>query len=209
MSDWKLKAGKTFTDDEFMQFFAVARRSEPRIHLMMLLTYHAALKVSELIHLKVSDVVSEERKLLVVPSKKSRIWRSKGADGKVVIEDVDLPPSVPASIPQIVIDVAIDYILATKLAKGFLFPGHTKTCPVIGRKCKGGHISKRDVQYLFNQICDKAGIQYHGRGIQSLRHVRLTKIARRTKDVHLVQEIGRHASVGMSRHYVNFAQNTK
>jgi len=206
MSDgWKLNPRKMLSDEELALFFVAVRKCGARVHLMMLLTFHGALKVSELIHLRVNDVHSEDKKLSVIPSKKSRIWRSKRNDGQLIVEDVELPPAVAIPIPQIVIDIAFDYVLAEKLApKGYLFPGRTKTCPVIGRKCKGGHISKRDVQYIFSQIVTDISVQRKGLGIQSLRHARLTKVAKRTKDAHLVREIGRHASVGMSRHYVEF-----
>ncbi len=73
-------------------------------------------------------------------------------------------------------------------------------------KCPGGHITKRYLQEVFRDVLEEAGIYVPGRGIHSLKHSRLTEVAMKTKDPYLVKELGRHASISMSDHYVRYVK---
>ena len=59
---------------------------------------------------------------------------------------------------------------------------------------------------MFDRICKKAGLKLPGRGPHSLKHGRLTEVAKKTRDPYMVKELGRHESITMSDHYVRYLE---
>jgi integrase len=127
---------------------------------MMLLAYEGALRVSELIHIRVKDIDFRDGVIALMPSRR----RSK-----------ERPP---LKVGRNVLDAVKAYISEMNLpTEAFLFPGRTKkSCALVSFKCAGGHISKREVQFIFDRFARAAGIKRRGRGIQYLKNARLAAI---------------------------------
>jgi integrase len=203
---WKLKEAKNLREEECILLFDAARKDSPRAHLMIALSYNACLRVSELVHIRVSDFMWEASKLSIIPLKKAGKRKVRARDGKIYTVERDLPNPVEYPMPQVIMDMAFDYIQDHQL-KGdeYLFPGRANSCKIVKYNCPGGHITKRQVQYIFDRVAGAAGIKIKGRGIHSLKHARLTEVASKTKDPYLVKELGRHSSVTMSDIYVQYS----
>lgn len=184
---WEMPRDKHLEPQELGKLFAAAREAGLLVELMMTLSYHGALRVSELVHLKIPNFRFKDDMVLIMPVKK--------APQPQLIE-VELPHHVMQSVRR--------YITAGKLSQ-WLFPGNTTKC-WLKRKCSGGHISKREVQKTFDELTQKIGIKRLSLGMHSLRHTRLIEVAQKTKDPRLVKEIGRHASVTMGDSYLRFVE---
>jgi integrase len=205
VNSWSLKDAKNLQEKELAKLFEAAKKMGPQIYLMIVLAYNAALRVSELIHAKVSDFHWETGRFSLIPLKKAGIRHKRDITGKVVTIDKPLPQPVDYPLPKSVMDLAWDYIQQQGLKKDmWVFPGNTTACKVVKLECPGGHVSKRQVQKLFTEMCKSVGIKLPGRGMHSLKHARLTEVAQKSKDPWLVREIGRHESVTMSNHYVTY-----
>lgn len=168
------------------KLLTAARRESPRTHLMILLAYEGALRVSELIHIRVKDVDFKTEAIGLVPLRRRSKARSQWKVDREILDPIEA------------------YIATLGLAlDAFLFPGRTKkSCTIVSFKCAGGHISKREVQLIFDRIAHAAGIKKRGRGIQYLKHARLMAVAEETNDPDMVQKLGRYGSPVMSARYI-------
>jgi len=205
---WSLKDAKNLREDELDGLFKAAKKAGPQAYLMIILSYNGALRVSELVHIRVSDFHWPTNKISMIPLKKAGKRRKRGADGKMVQIDRDLPRPIEYPLASNVMDLAREYIKKERLhPEAWLFPGKTTKagCKVVKLNCPGGHICKRKVQNTFDAIAMEAKIKVPGRGIHSLKHARLTEVAKKTKDPYFVKEVGRHSSITMSDHYVKYA----
>jgi integrase len=207
-SDWALTDAKNMRADEFSKLLASAKKFGKKAHLMVVLAYNGALRVSELVHIKVTDFNWESGKLNMIPLKKAGLRRVKQADGTFKKVDKPLPKPIDYPLPSNVMEMARAYIKDEKIKSGFLFPGDVGAggCIVVKLECQGGHMSKRGVQKIFDAVCVDAGIKVPGRGIHSLKHSRATEVAQKTKDPYLVKEICRHSTVAMSDNYVKYVE---
>ena len=205
-SSWQLKDAKNMRPDEFDRLLVAAKKYDRRIHLMVVVAYNGALRVSELVHLKVKHWSFGDSKVAIIPLKKAGKRRLRQEDGKIKVVDRQLPSPIDYPMPKNVTSAVEKYVKDNELPPdSFLFPGRSKSCMVVNLECPGGHISKRMVQWIFDRLSSEAGIKVKGRGIHSLKHARLTEIARRTKDSQFIKDVGRHASTSMSDAYVDFA----
>jgi integrase len=205
--DWTLKDAKNLRKDELDSLFLEARKAGELEHLAIVLAYNGALRVSELVHIKVSDFNWASGKLTMIPLKKAGKKRKKLPDGTITIIEKPLPHPVEYPLPSVVMEAARGYIKKEKLKGtdwlfgGFVSPGG---CHIVKLICPGGHISKRKMQMIFDQVARAAKVKTEGRGIHSLKHGRLTEVAEKTKDPYLVKEMGRHSSIMMSNSYVKY-----
>lgn len=206
-SNWALTDAKNMQEVELTRLFEVAKKLGPKTHLMVVLAYNGAMRVSELVHVKVSDFNFSTGKISIIPLKKAGKRRVKGRDGKVRTIEKPLPRPIDCPLPPNIMDMVKRYIQQTHLSgTSWLFPGRgsREACHVVKLECPGGHITKRAVQKIFDKACHGAQIKMPGRGIHSLKHARATEVAEKTKDPYLVKEICRHGSVTMSDHYVKY-----
>lgn len=185
---WTLSEEKNLEDVELAKLFEAAKADCPRTRLMIILVYHAALRVSELVHLKVLCFRFDENIVSVTPVK--RIHRPKPVD---------------VILPHPVIELVRRYVMLESPGR-WLFPGNVKKC-WLKNHCAGGHISKREVQKTFDHLCRETGLKLPGRGIHSLKHTRLVDVAEKTKDPQRVKEAGRHASVTIADGYFRFVED--
>lgn len=208
-TEWVLTDAKNLREDETAKLFAEAKKHSRRGHLMVVLAYNGAMRVSELVHVRVSDFRFEAGKLMIIPLKKAGKKRIKGNDGKMRTIEKPLPKAVEYPMPEVVMEMCRKYIKDEHLSPdSFLFPGRAGdgTCNIVKMECAGGHITKRGVQKIFDRICTDAKIKVVGRGMHSLKHGRLTEIAKKEKDPFLVRDLGRHSSVALSNSYVKYVE---
>jgi integrase len=201
--NWKLSNHKNLNEGEITKLFKVAFKDGVRTYIMFVLAYNGALSVSELIHVRIEDFDFKNWRLSILPVKKAGRRRIK-LNGKIRMVDRKLPEPIDYPMPMTVMVMIQEYIVAGELPKeGYLFPGRTKkSCKVVKLKCKGGHISKREVQGIFAKIAEMAKITKKGRGIHSLKHARLSEVGEKTRDPYIVKQIGRHESISMGFAYI-------
>jgi len=204
---WALTDAKNPQEEELTKLFKAAKKAGSRAHLLIILAYNGALRVSELVHIRVSDFNWSTARMRMIPFKKAGRRRIKQNDGTFKMVDKPLPDAIEYPLPASTVALVRVYVEAQKLKSGsWLFPGSVtpKGCHVVKLKCPGGHLSKRKAQMLWDVVCKEAGVKVPGRGIHSLKHARGTEVARKTKDPFLVKEMLRHGSVAMSDHYVKY-----
>ena len=203
---WALKDNKNLREDEISTILGEAKNQGPKTHLMMALAYNGAMRISELVHLRVNSFNFASNRMAIQPVKKAgkRTIRDR-ITGKAREIIRPLPPEVDYPMPANVMQMARTYLQKTGLeGSSFLFPGRVAKCWVVMLPCKGGHMHRRMVQKIFDKICRKVGLKLPGRGPHSLKHGRLTEVAKKTRDPYKVKELGRHESITMSDHYVKY-----
>jgi integrase len=203
---WALKDNKNLREDELDAILEEARKEGPKTHLMMALAYNGAMRISELVHIRANSFNFASNRLSIQPVKKAGKRRVKDRHTGKMREIVrPLPPEVDYPMPVNVMQMARKYLQKNGLeGASFLFPGRVGKCWVVMLPCKGGHMSRRQVQKVFDRICRKVGLKLPGRGPHSLKHGRLTEVAKKTRDPYKVKELGRHESITMSDHYVKY-----
>ena len=205
--NWSLKDAKNLDEADLAKIFKEAKRLGDLAYMVIVLAYNGALRVSELVHIRVSHFNWGTGKLTMIPLKKAGQKRKKMPDGTVVTVEKELPPAIEYPLPGSVMAAAKEYIRKEGLGKdAWLFPGFTRPggCHIVKLDCPGGHLSKRKMQLVFDEIAVAAKVKMPGRGIHSLKHGRLTEVAQKTKDPYFVKEVGRHSSVALSDHYVKY-----
>jgi len=207
-TNWVLTDAKNMRDGELAKLYAAAKKYGKKAHLMVVLCYNGALRVGELVHIKVSDFNWETGKLTMIPLKKAGIKRIRQIDGTIKTIDKPLPKAVEYPLHSVVMQMARKYIKDEKVKDGFLFPGTCGrgSCFIVKLNCAGGHMAKRSVQKIFDAVAKDAGVKVPGRGIHSLKHSRAREIAEKTKDPYMVKEACRHGTVGMSDRYVKYVE---
>lgn len=206
-STWSLKDAKNLQEADISRLFIEAKKLGALPYIAIVLAYNGALRVSELIHIKVQDFNWSTGKLTMIPLKKAGKKKKKLPDGTMTTVERGLPTPIEYPLPMSVMTAARDYIKGEKLDKEvWLFPGFVGPggCHIVKLECPGGHLSKRKMQMIFDEVAIAAKIKVPGRGIHSLKHGRLTEIAQKTKDPYFVKEAGRHSSVALSDHYVKY-----
>jgi len=134
--------------------------------LILILTYSAGLRVSEVVKLKISDIDSD-RMLIYVRS-------AKGYKDRYTL------------LSETVLNKLRLYLKAFQVHKydaQWLFPGQNKD----------KHLSKRSAQKVFKRACRKAGINKEV-GIHSLRHSFATHLLEQGVDLRYIQNLLGHKS---------------
>ena len=205
--EWAVTDAKNMREDELDKLFSTAKKLGARPHLMMILGYNGAFRVSELIHLRTTDFNWHTGKVRLIPLKKAGKRRKKNPDGTTTMIDKPLPKPVEYPLPKVAMATTREYIKNQKLGvDNWLFPGNTgkNGCHIVKLECPGGHISKRKVQMIFDEIAVLARVKVPGRGIHSLKHGRLTEVAEKSRDPYFVKQVGRHSSIVLSDKYVQY-----
>lgn len=200
---YKITDAKNPTPKEIDLLMFTAREFGAKARLMLVLGYNGAMRVSEVVHIKVPDFHWQSSKLSMIPHKKAGKKRVKRPDGTFFYVEKPLPKPQEVLLPEEVMKLARQYIESEGVTS-WLFPGDTTRagCHVVKRNCPGGHISTRKVQMIFDEIASAAGIKVPTRGIHCLKHGRLTEVAHETRDPWMVKETGRHSSIEMADSYV-------
>ncbi|GJQ21985.1 MAG: integrase [Bacteroidia bacterium] len=132
--------------------------------LMLILTYAAGLRVSELVQLRVEDL-DPERGLIHI----------RGAKGKKDRYTI---------LPKMILPLLHEYVLEYRVSStGWLFSGWTPS----------RHLSARSIQAVFEEAVKKAGIGKHAT-MHTLRHSFATHLLESGTDLRYIQELLGHQS---------------
>jgi integrase/recombinase XerD len=134
--------------------------------------YDIALRVSELVEIKINDIDFEEGYVKVTRRKKRK---SSVAD------------KIPISKPTL--EVIEEYLELRSDKNVFLFPGRSKT----------GHITESTAEYRLNKIFKRAKIKYTGQHL--LRHSRATNIRLAGVPIDTLKEFLGHKSINTTLRY--------
>lgn len=134
--------------------------------LILILTYSAGLRVSEVVKLKISDIDSD-RMLIYIRSAKGYKDRYTLLSKSALIK----------------LRLYLKAFQVHKYDAQWLFPGQNKE----------NHLSKRSAQKVFKRACKKAGINKEV-GIHSLRHSFATHLLEQGVDLRYIQNLLGHKS---------------
>lgn len=148
---------------------------------ILIVTYSAGLRVSEVVNLKLNDI-DRERMLIHIRS-------GKGYKDRYTI------------LSQKALDKIELYIKAYKIKdneKCWLFPGQNKT----------KHLTTRSVQRIFKKGCKKGGIKKKV-SVHSLRHSFATHLLEQGVDLRYIQELLGHSSSKTTEIYTRVSNRMK
>lgn len=174
-------------ENQVDRLLRVARLCSQKAHIWLAVTYNAALRLCEALHLKAGDLDTTTFQLNITPAKKKSpegVWYQLNED--------------------------IGFLLRKWIALNeldfhdWMFPGNAKPCKLKTMACTGGHMSRTAVRSLFDEVARTADLKVFGRGLHCLRHSRLTELAMKTKDPEFVRLAGRHETLSMSDIYVKY-----
>lgn len=148
--------------------------------LILILTYSAGLRVSEVVRLKISDFDSE--RMLIY------IRNSKGNKDRYTLLS-------QSALNKLKLYLKAYYV--QKYEKQWLFPGQKKN----------KHLSKRSAQKVFKRACKKAGIKKEV-GIHSLRHSFATHLLEQGVDLRYIQKLLGHKSSTTTEIYTHVSKNS-
>lgn len=181
---------------------SAAKSSSFRDHALLGICYNAAMRVCELVHLKVSDFDFSNGLVSIIPAKRTHL-ETITKNGKTLVSERALAEPIQYPLALEVIRLIQKWVKREGLSKNdWIFPGTSASCQMIGVDCPGGHISKREAQRIYHKIAALCGLDRPFRGIHSLKHTRLIEFAKKTKDPWFVRDAGRLASVVTSDVYV-------
>jgi len=196
---WKLKPAQKITRE---QYDTILKAANPRDQMILFVAMNLTLRISEVLHLRVSDFD---------PSTGVNIVRRK----KKTLEAETL------AVAEGVVNTVRQYADEKKLTPDdWLFPGSCSPCfrtlTFVEKKdgrvvkkwkerqgvCDGGHLTVRRAQIVWDAILKRLGLKVPRRGIHTLRHLSATEFYRATRDVFATQERCGHNSVDTTRTYV-------
>jgi site-specific recombinase XerD len=148
--------------------------------LILIITYSAGLRVSEVVKLKISDIDSE--RMLIY------IRNSKGDKDRYTL----LSQSALTKLK-----LYLKAFQVQKYDKQWLFPGQNKE----------RHLSKRSAQKVFKKACHKAGINKEV-GIHSLRHSFATHLLEQGVDLRYIQNLLGHKSSTTTEIYTHVSNKS-
>lgn len=203
---WNSNPAKVLTDDELKLILETAKTFPDNVYTAIILAYNAAMRITEVLHCKVSDFDFRSSTMAMYPLKKSR--KKKVVDevsGEIKILPAKRPERAMVHMPDTAMEVVRKYVASHELpGDSYLFPGKAR-CTVDW--CEQGHAHRQVYHEAFRAILNKLGIYMPERGIHTLKHARLTHVAMATKDPFKVQRFSRHSSIEMAAHYVNYVQD--
>ena len=187
-SSYGLPVEKIITPEDVRSILAIAKKHSERDHLFFCVAANTGLRLSEVGHLMVDDVLSNNR--LLVTRRKKKELRPEIID-------------VAAPIHAMLVERAKQYEC------GYLFPGRCAPCFIRHRSkppeqfCIGGHTSLRDIQRRWSLTIAEAGLLMRGRGIHSLRHTAITSVYNTTRDILKAQIFAGHSSPTITMSYAH------
>lgn len=184
--EWNLQAELVPSRDEMAKILSMIRGEDERYYVLFAFLANTGLRISEGIHVKVSDLVNGK---VIVVRRKKRVLKKSTME---VSDDV--------------------WKLISKWAegkKGYLFPGNSAPCIVcrsngkVEQICKGGHLHLRTAQTRWKLTLAKCGLHMKGRGIHQCRHYFGTQMYAETKDLRATQKALEHSSSQMTEKYAH------
>lgn len=195
-SRWRLKPQHRITEEQYEAILTAATK-KPRDWMLLFIPGNTALRISEVLHLRVRDF-DRATGIRIVRRKKHEL-----------VEDVlQVAPDLFDYVERWVAEAVLG-------PDDWLFPGRCGPCSrfvtdvtrdpatrqVIARKrrveqvCReGGHLTTRRALAVWDRYLKRLGLKVRGRGIHTLRHYDLTRFQRANKDLRATQLRAGHSS---------------
>lgn len=201
-ANWSLRDSRLHGEGEVRKLMSAAKASSLRDYALLGICYNAAMRVCELVHLKVGDFDFKHGFVNIIPAKRTHL-ETITRNGRTVVSERALADPIQYPLALEVARLISRWVRREKLSKNdWVFPGTSSSCQMTGIDCPGGHLSKREAQRIYHKIASTCGLDRAFRGIHSLKHTRLIEFAKKTKDPWFVRDAGRLASVVTSDVYV-------
>lgn len=185
-SGWNLKREKILSRDEVKRVLDLARKGDERDYLIFAIAANVALRVSEILHIRTSDVRADS----------IRVTRLK----KKTRDAEDVP--ISEGLGKLLLES--DLYRLNKKRDGWLFKGYASPCRKKGvTLCDGGHVCKREIQRRWKLYLSTAKLDANGRGIHTLRHYAITEFYDRHRDLRATQEFVQHSSSAITETYAH------
>lgn len=165
-------------------------RGIPRDYVVFATCCNSGLRISEVIHLKTTDLINGKLK---VTRRKKRVLQPSTID-------------ISTSLWALLTDWA-------QMFDGYLFPGNAAPCIITRTKkgepqppeqaCGGGHAHIRTLQRRWELTVARTGLSMRGRGIHQTRHYFATEMYSATRDIRATQVALAHSSVSMTERYAH------
>lgn len=201
---WNLSPVHRIVDKQFEAILGTAT-GRARDWMLLFLSGNLALRVSELLHLRVSDFDAASG-LIRVTRRKKKVLTATALE---VADDI--------------LSVLRQYIVEAKLKPSdWLFPGWCGPChrnvtfkekDGDGRVlkkwrerqklCSGGHLTTRRAMTIWDVALERIGLKVPGRGIHTLRHYGVTRFYSKTKDLRATQKFVEHSSPLVTQVYAD------
>lgn len=169
-------------DDEWDRILHAARQEPVRNQLMLLLAYDGALRRSEVVALEMRDIALPLQQVTIRPE------IAKNGSGRVVMfGDVSLELLRRYLQERTEVDIH----------GGRLFRSTSN------RNCRSG-ITSATWDKIVERIADRVGLR-HRFTTHTLRHLRLTDLARAGEDLHIIAQYAGHRSIETTRIYITLS----
>lgn len=191
-----MKQAKVLTDKEFKRALTVAgsMRHGPRNRLILMLSHYAGLRVGEIAHLKLEDVVTAEGKALDKVDLKPLY--TKGNRHRSVY----LNPKLSRTLEDYVAGLSIrsNRLCSTQLS--------SPDRPLIASQ-KRRHFSANSLCQLMKEMYELAGI--HGATSHSGRRGFITKLAHAGVSPKVIMELAGHSQLTTTQRYIDVSDDMK
>lgn len=201
---WNLSPAHRIVDKQFEAILGSAT-GRARDWMLLFLSGNLALRISELLHLRVGDVDPASGIIRVTRRKKKTL----------------IPTAL--EVADDVLTVIQQYIAEMGLKPSdWLFPGGCGPCHrkvalsekgadgKIVRKwkerqklCSGGHLTTRRAGAIWDSALARLGLKVPRRGIHTLRHYGVTKFYSKTRDLRATQKFVEHSSPLVTQVYAD------
>ena len=180
---WKLKIKvpdplpRAMDPDDVSRLLTV--KAGVRDRAMILLLLRTGMRIGELLHTRVHDVVFSEKKILIWESKKNLV-------GRVVYFTDD----AEAALKQ--------WLKKRQDRSGFLFYGRN-----------GGALTYAAARIVFMKYMAKAGLSHKGYTVHCLRHTYATELINARMPIEYLQPLMGHTSLEVTRRYARLRDKTR
>lgn len=169
------KLPELLSRQEITRLFAVTKKSKPRAVLM--LAYGAGLRVSEICHLRIQDIDSEQMTI--------RVEQGKGAKDRYTLLS-----------PRLLKELRLYWKHDRPRKSTFLFPSRQGN----------GSLHPTSAQKMYYAAKAKAGITKKG-GIHMLRHAFATHLLEAGTDLYTIQQLLGHRHISTTMVYFHLARS--
>ena len=179
------KLPRILEDNEMDMIFKSIDRYKPlgfRNYVMLDLLFSAGLRASELVEMKIQDVMLEQERILI---------HGKGAKDRYV----PLHQKLIADMKKY-----LTYIRPILLARG-----HDASTRYVFINYKGGHLTTRGLQLILKKVIENSGDTFHIHP-HMLRHAFATTLLNHGADLRVVQELLGHKHLKSTQVYTHVSK---
>lgn len=151
----------------------------PRERAMILILLRTGMRIGELLHTQVDDIVLDEQKILIYESDKTKV-------GRVVYFSEDA------------LQALLGWLRVREPSELYLFYGQGHS-----------HLSYESSRMIFRSCLQKAGLEYNGYTLHSLRHTFATDLLNARIPLECLRILLGHTSLEVTRRYARLTDKTR